>query len=85
MKRPIITIAGSLGSGKSSTAKAVANVLGLKHFSSGDLFRAIAAEKGMSLEAMNITAEIQQDIDHKVDALLRKMILMILLPLRVGQ
>ncbi|MDR3571943.1 MAG: cytidylate kinase family protein [Candidatus Pacebacteria bacterium] len=73
MKKAIITIAGSLGSGKSSTAKAVAATLGYKHFSSGDLFRKIAAERGLSVEEMNITAEIQRDIDHQVDALLQDM------------
>jgi len=71
MKKNIITIAGSLGSGKSSTAKAVASVLKFKHFSSGDLFRQIAAARGESIEAMNISAEVQRDIDLKVDALLK--------------
>src|SRR5215469_17902117 len=73
MKKNIITIAGSLGSGKSSTAKAVASVLKFKHFSSGDLFRQLAAERGESIEAMNISAEVQRDIDLKVDALLQDM------------
>ncbi len=73
MKKELITIAGSLGSGKSSTAKAVAEALGYKHFSSGDLFRAIAAKRGESVEATNISAEVQKDIDYQVDELLQKM------------
>lgn len=73
MRRELITIAGSLGAGKSSTAKAVAKALGYEHFSSGDLFRKIAAERGETVEATNISAEAQKDIDHKVDALLREM------------
>lgn len=73
MKKAIITISGSLGSGKSSTAKAVAVALGYKHFSSGDLFRQIAREQGLSVEAMNLTAEQQKEIDYKVDELLQKM------------
>ncbi|MGB9646211.1 MAG: cytidylate kinase family protein [Stellaceae bacterium] len=73
MKKDVITIAGSLGSGKSSTAKAVASALGFRHFSSGDLFRRIAAERGESIEAMNISAEVQRDIDLKVDNLLQDM------------
>lgn len=73
MVREIITIAGSLGSGKSSTAKAVASALGYRHFSSGDLFRKIAAERGESVEAMNLSAETQKDIDYRVDELLREM------------
>jgi cytidylate kinase len=73
MKKEIVTIAGSLGSGKSSTAKAVAALLGFQHFSSGDLFRQIAVERGESIEAMNISAEAQRDIDLKVDDLLQEM------------
>jgi cytidylate kinase len=73
MKKPIITIAGSLGSGKSSTAKAVASALGFRHYSSGDLFRQLAVERGESIEAMNISAEVQRDIDLKVDSLLQQM------------
>lgn len=73
MKKEIITIAGSVGSGKSSTAKAVASALEFRHFSSGDLFRRLAAERGESIEAMNISAEVQRDIDLKVDDLLQQM------------
>jgi cytidylate kinase len=73
MNREIITVAGSPGSGKSSTAKAVAAALGFRHFSSGDLFRQLAAERGESIEAMNISAEVQRDIDLKVDNLLQEM------------
>jgi predicted cytidylate kinase len=72
MKKQIITIAGSLGSGKSSTARAVASALEFQHFSSGDLFRQLAVERGESIEAMNISAEIQRDIDLKVDNLLQE-------------
>jgi cytidylate kinase len=73
MKKDIITIAGSLGSGKSSTARAVASALRFRHFSSGDLFRQIAAARGESIEAMNISAEVPRDIDIKVDNLLQEM------------
>jgi cytidylate kinase len=73
MKKEIITIAGSLGSGKSSTARAVASSLGFRHFSSGDFFRQLAVERGESLEAMNISAEVQRDIDLKVDQLIQNM------------
>lgn len=73
MKRELITIAGSLGSGKSSTAKEVARILGYRHFSSGDLFRKISSERGESVEATNLSAEAQKDIDYKVDNLLQEM------------
>lgn len=73
MKKEIITVAGSPGSGKSSTAKALASALRFRHFSSGDLFRQLAAERGELIEAMNISAEVQRDIDLKVDNLLQAM------------
>lgn len=67
MKKKIITIAGLPGSGKSSTAKGVAAALEYEHFSSGDLFRKIAAERGISIEEINLVAEKQKEIDHQVD------------------
>jgi len=73
MKKQIITIAGSPGSGKSSTARALATALGFEHYSSGDLFRQLAVQRGESVEATNISAEIQRDIDVKVDTLLQEM------------
>ena len=73
MRRKIITIAGSPGSGKSSTAKALAAALRYSHYSSGDLFRQLAAQRHESIEAINIAAEIRRDIDLDVDNLLKEM------------
>jgi len=73
MGKHIITIAGIPGSGKSSAAAGVASTLGFEHFSSGDLFRKMAAERGISIEAMNLVAEQQQEIDRSVDDLLLTM------------
>lgn len=72
MKKHIITIAGYPGSGKSSAAKGVAKALGYGHFSSGDLFRKMASERGLSVEEMNVTAEKQKAVDLEVDKLLEK-------------
>jgi len=73
MKKRIITIAGFPGSGKSSAAKGVALHLGYEHFSSGDFFRKMAAERNLSIEEINFTAETQKEIDREVDKLLVKM------------
>lgn len=73
MKKHIITITGLPGSGKSSTAKEVARALGYEHFSSGDLFRKMAAERGLSVEEINFRAEQQKEIDLEVDKLLVQM------------
>jgi len=73
MKKNIITISGFPGSGKSSTAKGLASALGYEHFSSGDLFRKMAAERGLSVEGINLAAEKSKEIDYAVDDLLQKM------------
>ncbi len=67
-KKEIITICGRLGSGKSSTAKGVAKSLGFAHYSSGDFFREVAVELGISVTELNIRAEKEPDIDKKVDS-----------------
>jgi cytidylate kinase len=66
-KKHIITIAGNLGAGKSSTAKKVAEILGYRHFSTGDFFRLIANEKGISTVELNKLAETDLSIDKEVD------------------
>jgi len=72
MKKRLITIAGRPGSGKSTTAKAVAARLGYQHFSSGDLFRALAREHGVDLLTANLSAEENAEIDHAVDGRLQE-------------
>lgn len=70
-KKNIITIAGKPGSGKSTASKDIAATLGYKHFSSGDLFRAIGKERGVNVFEANLAAEKEQEIDHMVDQKLR--------------
>ena len=74
MKKHIITIGGRPGSGKSTAAKSVATNLGLMHFSSGDLFRAISKEHGHDVFESNLAAEKADGIstiDQLVDERLR--------------
>lgn len=71
-KKEIITINGSLGSGKSSTADKVAKKLGFKRFSSGDFMRKIALEKGVSLNELSKQAEDSEEIDHSIDNEVKK-------------
>lgn len=70
-KKQIITICGGLGSGKSSTAKKVAEILGFKHFSSGDFFRQVGLELGLSINELNKRAETDTKIDEMTDQKLR--------------
>ncbi len=73
MKKEIITICGGLGSGKSSTAKKVAGVLGYQHFSSGDFFRQVGLELGLTVNELNKRAETDTSIDEMTDKKLQEM------------
>lgn len=69
-KKQIITICGFPGSGKSTTAKALAADLDFTHFSSGDLFRSISREYGKNILQTNLEAERVDgisEIDSLVD------------------
>lgn len=70
-KKHIITLSGKPGSGKSSTADKVAELLGYTRHSSGDMVRRILQRKGMTLEEYNAEAEDDHDLDDKVDEELR--------------
>jgi CMP/dCMP kinase len=70
-KKHIITISGKPGSGKSSTADKVAELLSYTRHSSGDMVRSILKQKGMTLEKYNMEAEDDHDLDALVDERLR--------------
>lgn len=71
-KKHLITISGRPGSGKSTAAKAIAAHLGYPHFSSGDLFRMLAKERGLKLLDANLSAEQNAELDHLVDGRLQQ-------------
>ncbi|MES2930162.1 MAG: cytidylate kinase family protein [Patescibacteria group bacterium] len=71
-KKHIITINGSLGSGKSSTAKRIAEILNYRHVSGGDFMRSLAAERNVSLEELSAIAETDPSIDEALDEQNRK-------------
>lgn len=72
MKKEIIAITGTLGSGKSSTSDLVAKELGFKRFSAGDFFRKIGLELGISINEVNKRAETDLSIDKMTDDEVRK-------------
>lgn len=65
--RNIITIAGFLGSGKSTAAKRVASSLAYQHYSGGDFMRALAQERGITLRELGDLAEHDDSIDIEID------------------
>lgn len=72
MDKPhIITISGKPGSGKSSTADKVAELLGYTRHSSGDMVRQVLGKLGMTLEKYNQMANDDHAFDAKVDEKLR--------------
>ncbi|MFA6257255.1 MAG: AAA family ATPase [Candidatus Paceibacterota bacterium] len=72
MKKEIITITGTLGSGKSSTADLVAEKLGFTRFSSGDFMRKLAVDMGITVNDLSIKAQADDTIDLAIDAEVRK-------------
>jgi CMP/dCMP kinase len=72
-KKHIITISGKPGSGKSSTADKVAELLSYTRHSSGDIVRNILKRNGMTLEEYNHKATSNHDLDAKVDEELRNL------------
>ncbi|MBI2139666.1 cytidylate kinase family protein [Candidatus Woesearchaeota archaeon] len=64
----IVTISGIAGSGKSTVAKLLAKKLGYAHYSVGDLMRAMAKDRGISLLELGRLAEKDKSIDEELDA-----------------
>lgn len=70
-KKHIITISGKPGSGKSSTADRVAEMLGYTRYSSGSMVRHILEEEGLTLAEYNQRAKNDHALDTKIDQSLR--------------
>ena len=69
----IITIGGSIGSGKTTLAKELAKKYKLKHISAGMVMRNMAEKMGMSIEEFSKYAEGDPDIDMEIDRQQKKM------------
>lgn len=72
MKKEIITIAGNLGSGKSSTANRLAELHDYRRASTGDFMRQMAASRGMTLDELGDLAKTDPSIDHELDDYTKK-------------
>lgn len=67
----LVTISGPPGGGKSTVAAGLAEALDFEHVSGGDIFRATADERGLSLAEFNAKAEDDPSIDRELDRRLR--------------
>lgn len=63
----LLTVSGPPGGGKSTTATALAEGLGLAHVSGGDIFRSVASDRGLSVVELNELAETDPTIDLELD------------------
>lgn len=62
-----ISLAGDLGSGKSTVANILIERLGAEYYSTGAIVRSIAAKHGMSVVELNVYMETHPEIDHEID------------------
>lgn len=63
----IIAIAGPIGVGKSTVAKALAERLAYRYISGGEVFRQMARERSISVVEVNRMAEKDPALDHELD------------------
>ena len=64
----LVTISGLPGSGTSTVAQAVAAALGVPRLDGGAVFRALAAERGLTLAEFGALAERESSVDLELDA-----------------
>ena len=62
-----ISLAGDLGSGKSTVAKILLEALGAEYYSTGGIVREIAERMGMTIGELNVYMETHPEIDKEVD------------------
>lgn len=62
-----ISLAGDLGSGKSTVSDILIKLLDAEYYSTGALVRAIAEKHGMTVVELNRYMETHPEIDHEID------------------
>ena len=62
-----ISLAGDLGSGKSTVSNILINELGAEYYSTGSIVRSLAQQHGMSITDFNAYMENHPEIDNMID------------------
>ncbi len=62
-----ISLAGDLGSGKSTVSDILIRELSAEYYSTGAIVRSIAERHGMSVVELNVYMETHPEIDHEID------------------
>ena len=62
-----VTVSGPPGSGTTTLARLLAGRTGLRLISAGEVFRGLAAERGLDLAAFGALAETDPGIDRLID------------------
>ena len=69
----IITVSGSPGTGTSTLSRILSRELHLRWVNSGELFRKIASDRGISLKELGRIAEVSPEVDYQIDDAQRAM------------
>lgn len=64
----VVTVSGLPGSGTSTLSKRAAAALGIEHLDGGTVFRAMAAERGLSVGKFSALAETDPAYDLELDS-----------------
>ncbi len=62
-----ISLAGDLGSGKSTVSDILIRELSAEYYSTGAIVRSIAERRGMTVVELNVYMETHPEIDHEID------------------
>ena len=68
-----ISLAGDLGSGKSTVSDILLEKLGAEYYSTGAIVRSLAEKHGMSVVDFNVYMETHPEIDHEIDNCLKEL------------
>jgi CMP/dCMP kinase len=69
----IITIAGAIGSGKSTIGKMLAEKINWPRYNMGDVWRKMARQKGITLAELQMLSEAELNTDNEVDKYVKQL------------